>query len=304
MSGKIKAQSEQSSLGHKTAGFVAHVAPAKRETAKKLLEKLRSGKIIGIVNMENLPAAQLLTLRKALRGKIELFMTKRRIMRVAVEEAQKSVPGLDKLFENARGMPCFLFTQENPFSLYKNIKKSKSPAPAKAGQSAPRDITIPAGPTPFAPGPVISELAALGIKSGVVNGKVAIKEDSLVISEGQPISGPLASMLLRLGIQPMEIGLNVVAVLEKGVVYPSRVLDIDEKMFMADLMSAAASGVNLSVEIGYPTQLTREIIIQHAFRQAKSLALETGFPADAVVEELLARANAQAMALKSEAKLD
>lgn len=282
----------------------AHVAPAKKATAKTLAAKLRGSPIIGIVNMENLPAAQLLTLRKALRGKIEMFMTKRRIMNVAVQDVQNDVPGLADLFAKARGMPAFLFTKENPFSLYKTLKKSKSPAPAKGGQTAPFDIIIPAGPTPFAPGPVLSELGQLGIKAGVVNAKVSIKEDCTVVKEGKVISAPLASMLLRLGVQPMEIGLNVIAVLEKGTVYDAKVLDIDEKKFMAELTGAALSGVNLSVEISYPTALTRELIIQKAYRQAKSLALEACFPADAVVEELLAKANAQATTLKSEAKLD
>jgi large subunit ribosomal protein L10 len=300
----IKAKNEQTPPGRKTKGFAAHVAPAKKDAAKRLVQKLKEYKIVGMVNMEGLPAAQLLTIRKALRGKIELFMTKRRIMRVAVDQVKTEIPGLDKLFENAVGMPCFLFTRENPFSLYKTLKKSKSPAPAKAGQLAPRDITIPAGPTPFAPGPVISELAQLGIKSGVEGGKVAVKADSLVVSEGKPISAPLASMLLRLNIMPMEIGLNVTAVLEGGVVYPSRVLDIDEKKFMADLTGAAAAGFNLAVEVVYLTKDTTEVIIQKAFRQAKSLALEANVPADAVIEELLAKGQRQAAALKSEAKLD
>jgi large subunit ribosomal protein L10 len=299
-----KAQTEPSSVGRKTPGFAAHVAPAKKETAKELAHKLKSAKIIGMVNMEGLPAAQLLTLRKTLRGKVDLFMTKRRIMKVAVDQVKKDIPGLDKLFENAIGMPCLLFTHENPFSLYKTLKKSKSPAPAKAGQLAPRDIVIPAGPTPFAPGPVISELSMLGIKSGVEGGKVAVKVDSTVVKEGKPISAPLASMLLRLNIMPMEIGLNVVAVLENGVVYPARVLDIDEKKFMADLLGAAAAGVNLSVETVFLTKDTTPIIIQKAFRQAKSLALEASIPADAVIGELLARGVAHAAAVKTEAKLD
>ncbi|MEK6822459.1 MAG: 50S ribosomal protein L10 [Nanoarchaeota archaeon] len=282
----------------------AHVAPAKKVAAKALAEKLRKAKIIGIINMESLPAAQLLTLRKSLRGKVEMFMTKRRVMKVAVDEVKKDIPGLDKLFERAVGMPAFLFTNENPFSLYKTLKKSKSPAPAKAGQIAPRDITIPAGPTPFAPGPVISELAALGIKSGVEGGKVAVKADSTVITEGKPFSAPLASMLLRLGIMPMEIGLNVVAVLENGVVYESKVLDIDENKFMADLLGAAAAGVNLAVEIVYMSKDTDQMILQKAVRQARALALESNFPADAVIEQLLAKGVAHAASVKSEAHID
>ena len=143
---------------HKT-----HVAAYKKDTVKELVAKLKQAKCIGMVDMQNLPAAQLLTLKKGLRGKIELYMTKQRLMQVAIDTVKKDIPGLDALFEKRTGMPASLFTSDNPFSVYKAIKKSKSPAPAKAGQLAPRDITVSAGPTPFAPGPVMSELGALGI---------------------------------------------------------------------------------------------------------------------------------------------
>ena len=66
-----------------------------------------------------------------------------------------------------KGMPALIFTKENPFSLFKTLKKSKTNAPAKANQTAPFDLIVPKGPTSFAPGPVIGELAILGIKSGV-----------------------------------------------------------------------------------------------------------------------------------------
>src|SRR3989338_1052307 len=113
-------------------------------------------------------------------------------------------------------MPALLLKKENPFSLYKILKKSKSSASAKAGQIAPRDLIVPAGPTPFTPGPVISELAAVGIKAGVEGGKVAVKVDSMIAKKGETIKPAVASMLTRLSILPMEIGLNLTAVYENG----------------------------------------------------------------------------------------
>jgi large subunit ribosomal protein L10 len=281
----------------------AHVNAFKKDIVKELAAKLRKASVIGVVDMQNLPAAQLLGLKKALRGKIELFMTKQRLMQVAVDEVKAGIPGLDKLFEKRTGMPALLFTTENPFSIYKSIKKSKSPAPAKAGQLAPRDITVSAGPTPFSPGPVMSELGALGIKAGVENGKVTVKSDTVVVREGQPISANLASMMLRLGIQPMEIGLNVVAVLEKGTVYDRKVLDIDEKQFAADLAACGAAGINLAVDIGYMTRDTRDIILAKAYREAKALSIETAFVTKETAGDILAKATAQAVAVKEEAKL-
>ena len=45
------------------------------------------------------------------------------------------------------------------------LEKSKSNAPAKPGQTAPSDLVLPAGETPFTPGPMIGELGQLGIKT-------------------------------------------------------------------------------------------------------------------------------------------
>ena len=252
--------------------------------------------------MENLPAPQLQTMRSTLRGKVELRMTKRRIMKIALDQV-KDKPGIDKLKDNLKGMPALLFTKENPFSLYNTIKRNKSPAPAKAGQTAPHDIIIPAGPTPFNPGPVISELGALGIKSGVEEGKVVIKEDSVVAKEGDIISPALAGMLTRLSITPMEVGLDIVAVYEGGTIYLRDVLDIDEKQFMSDLTKAAQWAFNLAIETAYPTKETIEMLFRKTFSQAKSLALESGFMADGVVKDMLAKVNRQMLSLKKDANI-
>jgi len=109
-------------------------------------------------------------------------------------------------------------------------------------------------------------------------------------------------LLTRLGIEPMEIGLNITAVFEKGVVYKQDVLAIDDKEFMSRLMNAASSSLNLAVEIAYPCKDTAELLVQKAFNNSKAVALEANFLADAVVGDLLAKAEAQASSLKAEAK--
>lgn len=171
-------------------------APEKKAVVKQIVDLGKKFPIIGILNMENLPAGSLLQMKKALRGKVELVMTRKTLIMKGLGDLK--LAGGEKLLENVKGMPALMFTKENPFALYKIIKKSKTPAAAKAGQLAPRDIVVPAGPTPFTPGPVISEFAALGIKAGVEGGKVAVKADTTVVKEGQPINAKLASMLLLL----------------------------------------------------------------------------------------------------------
>jgi len=281
-------------MGEKTT----HVAEYKKKIVQRIVDYCKKYSIIGAVNMENLPAPQLQKLKENLRGKVELFMAKRRIIKIAIEKLKADKKGIEAIEQYLKGMPALLFTNENPFSLYKILKQNKSKAPAKAGQIAPSNITVKAGPTNFLPGPVIGELGALRIKSAVENGKVSIKEDSVVAKEGDEISLELAQMLTRLGIKPMEIGLDLVATYEDGTIYTKNVLDIDEDKFMADLSKAAQSGVNLSVEAGYPTKSTIEIMITNAFRAAKAVGLEFNIIDSEIINDLLGKGENQALSVK------
>src|SRR3989338_4447040 len=158
---------------------MAHVAEYKKKIVADLVRQLVSSPIIGAVDMENLPAPQLQKMRAQLRGKVSFAMTKRRLMKIAIAQAKEKKKGVEEIEKYLKGMPALIFTNENPFKLYRMLEKNKSPAPAKAGQTAPRDIIVPAGPTSFAPGPIIGELGQIGIRTGVEGGKVSVKSDSI-----------------------------------------------------------------------------------------------------------------------------
>ena len=195
----------------------AHVAPYKKEIVSNLINLINEFPIIGIVNMENLPAPQLQKMRAQLRGSFFITMTKKRLIRLAFEQIKPNKKGIEKLEEYLGGEPALIFTKENPFKLSRTLQRSKSPAPAKAGQTAPKEIEVKAGGTSFAPGPIIGELGSVGIKAGIEGGKVTIKADAVVARKGDVINDKLAGILLRLGIEPMEIGLDLTAVYENGI---------------------------------------------------------------------------------------
>ena len=279
----------------------AVVADWKKKNVKDYAKLLTQYPIVGIVNMENLPAAQLQKMRQQLRNKVVLVIGKKRLFKLAIEEASKTNPEVSKItpfLENI--MPALLFTSDNPFSLYKTLQKSKSNAPAKPGQLAPKDIVVNAGPTPFAPGPIIGELGAIGIKAGIDAGKVAIKQDCIVVKEGEVIKPQVASVLLRLGIEPMEIGLNIIAAYENGTIFDKKILAVDEKEYISNLETASTWGFNLAMFISYPTKQTIEPLLAKVFNESKAVAIESGFIADAVVGDLFAKAERQMHALKNQ----
>jgi large subunit ribosomal protein L10 len=243
-------------------------------------------------------------MRGQLRKDVVLLMSKRRLMKLAIEHSKATKKGIENLEPYLKGMPALLFTKENPFKLFRIIKRNKSSAPAKAGQTAPKDITIKAGVTPFMPGPIISELSRFKLKTGVEGGKVAIKEDAVVCKEGQVINGELANLLTKFGIQPMEIGLDLVAVYENGVIFPKSVLDVDEEQFMNNLMTAANWSINLAVEVGYFTKDIIDIMLSKAHNDALALARSQDIMTSETVGEILAKVEREAQCLKEAAKIE
>ncbi len=283
---------------------MAHVSENKKKTVDRIAKLIADYPIVGAVNMENLPAPQLQTMRAQLRGKVEIFMAKRRLIRIAIEKVKEKKQGIEGLEKHLKGMPALIFTKDNPFTLFKTLKKSKSKAPAKAGQTAPNDIIVKAGPTPFAPGPIIGELGSLGIKCGVEGGKVAIKEDSIVAKEGEKISPKQAELLTRLGIEPMEVGLGLTATYEDGTIFTKDILDIDEEKFRKDLDIAAVGAINLSINAGYPTKDNISLMIGKAFNDAKALGIEQNIIDEGIIDEILAKAARQMHSLKNTANIE
>ncbi len=276
----------------------------KKRIVAELEKLLVEYPVIAAINMENMPAPQLQQMRAKLVDRIYLKMAKKRLIRIALNNVKNKKKNIEKLAEYLRGMPALIFTKENPFSLFKLLKKNKTNAPAKPNQLAPTDIKVQKGPTGFAPGPIIGELAQIGIKAGVENGKVVIKEDSIVVKEGEKISAKLAEILTRLGIEPMEIGLNINAIYENETIYTKDILDIDEDKFRKDLEDAARFAYYLAIDIAYPTKGTIERLIIDAFNNAKLLGISQKIIDDEVINELLCEAEKSALSIKDTAKIE
>ena len=282
---------------------MAKVAEYKKKIVQDLVKSVRKHSIVGLVNLTGLPAPQLQSMRKEMQGKVEFFMTKKRLMSIAFDALKSEKKGIEILKSHFEGMPALLLTNESPFRLSRLLQKSKTNAPAKPGQIAPFDIIIPKGPTPFAPGPIISELSSIGLKVGVENGKIAIKEDSIAAKKGEKIKQKTAEVLARLDIKPMQVGLGLVAAYENGVIYLRDVLEVDEKQFADKLSLAAQQAFNLAFNIAYPTKDNIALLIAKAFTDAKALGISQKIFDEGIIEELLGAAERQMLGISSAANI-
>lgn len=275
------------------------ISPRNKVFADKVKKLVAEHEIIGVIDVMGLPAPQFQRIRASLKKTANVLIVKKNIIELVLEDLEKSKPGISKLIENLNGIVGLVFTNDNPFTLYKFVKKNKSSAPAKAGQMAPNDIVVPAGPTSFAPGPIIGELGAFKIKAGINAGKVEIKEDAVVAKEGDVISGPLAGILSRLGIEPMEVGLNIKSVYEAGTIYNKSVLDVDEEAILADLKGAASDCFKLSIGLDYYTKENISYFLGEAGRDSLGLGVGIAWPAAETIKRLLSKANAQGVGVAS-----
>ena len=282
----------------------AHVSEAKKKVVANLVKLIKENPIIGVVNMENLPASQLQKISAKLRDNVVLTMTKKRLMKLAFEKTKDDKKDILKLIDCLKGMPALLFTKQDPFELFKTLKKNKSFAPAKAGQIAPCDLSLKAGPTPFAPGPIIGELGAMGLKTKVEDNKINIIENKVVVKEGEEVKTNVAGILSRLGVKPVEIGLELVAVYENGDILTKDVLDIDEEAYINDMKSAHSEAFKLAVELSYPIEEIIAIVLPKIHSEARTLALEQEILTDETSEDILKKAESGAMKLKGKVPED
>jgi large subunit ribosomal protein L10 len=273
------------------------VSEKNKSMYRRLSEQIDSYPVVGIIDMHKLPARQLHQIKEQLRGKAVITMVKKRIIKLALENSKK--PGISKLAGQIKSQPAMLFSKGNPFELAQSIDKSKSRAAAKAGDIAPYDIMVHAGPTSLPPGPAIGELQRAKIPAGVEGDKIVVRKDAVVAKKGDVITPELAGLLPKLGIEPMEIALNLVAVWDEGTVFGKDILFIPQEHYVSQIQQAYSHSFNLAVAAGYMTKETVPVIIGKAHREAVSLALAANIITPETAGRILAKADAQAKALKA-----
>lgn len=271
-----------------------HIPKWKKDEIEDIKKMIGSHSSVGIVGVHGIPSNQLQLMRKNLRGMADLKMCRNNLIDRAINESSDDVKQINKYVEDQTAL---LFTNENPFKLYKILQKGKTAAPIKAGGISPKDIVVEKGPTSFPPGPIVGELTGAGIPAGIEGGKVVIRETKTVARKGDVVDAKLASILARLDIHPVELGLELRAVYEKGMIYESKLLAVDETQYIANLTLAVQRAFNLSVNSAYPARATISTLLTKAASQSRNLAINAEVIMPDIIDVLLAKANAQMLSL-------
>ena len=233
-----------------------------------------SYKTIGIIDMHKLPNKQLQEIKKSIREIAVLKVVKKSTLLHALKKVKTGK--MSELEQLIPLQPGLVLSNVDAFKLYTKIDKLKSLTFAKEGDIVDEEILITAGPTSLLPGPVISELGKVGLVAGVEEGKVAIKKDKTVAKKGDDVSKELASILRKLKMQSIKVGLNVVAMYDDGFIYKKDALSLVGDNYTNKVKEAFKQALNLSVNIIYPTRENIGYIFAKAYQQAKAIQIKIG----------------------------
>jgi len=249
--------------------------PIKEKAVKALAEKIKNAKTLMIVSIKGLPSRQFQGIKKSIREHANVQVAKRNIMLKAINAVGGSILDLEKdIQENS----AFVTSDLEGYELAGILAQKKTPAAAKAGQESPVEIEVKAGPTDLVPGPAISELGSVGLQIAVEDGKLSIKEDKVIVTEGQTIDANTASILQKLNILPFSVGLEPVALYdtETGKIY--RDIKINPEEAAENLRSAASKALGFAQKIVYYAKETMGYLLAKA--NANNQALSKLAPAE------------------------
>ncbi|MFH1623012.1 MAG: 50S ribosomal protein L10 [Candidatus Aenigmatarchaeota archaeon] len=244
------------------------VKEAKIAEVEQVKKTLAESPIIGLVDMHKAPSRQMQRIRNGLRGKATIRMVKKSILTHAIEAMGDE--NIKQIESHLPKQPAIVLTGMEPFRFYVAAKGMKFKTFAKAGDVSNDDIWVNAGPTPLMAGPAIGEFQAVGLPANIEAGKIAIRKDTLFVKKGEVIDAKKANILRKLGVEPTDVSLNVVAMYDNGRIYLKEVLDLALR-YPEMLKTAISNARNLAVDIAFPTKESMQYLLSKAVIAAKAL---------------------------------
>jgi large subunit ribosomal protein L10 len=264
------------------------------EAIKDILKEYKS---IGIADLKKVRASQLQELKKTMGDRVYLRVLKNTLMKLAIDDLQKS--DLKELEAYLEGSNVYLFSNLNPFKLALMLEQGKVRTTAKSGDIAANDVVVPAGNTGQPPGPVISQLNAVGLPTRIESGSVWVSKDTLVVRKGESINERLAGVLSKLGIKAVELGLSMRVVLDEGMIIGADQLVIDLAATRKNIEDLNAQAFALAMGISYATKDTIEPLLQNAHQKALALSISADIPTKETIGDLIRKANMQLTSVNS-----
>lgn len=243
--------------------------PKKVKEVEKLAEKIKGSRSVLVVGTKGLPSKQFQDIRKKIRKNAEIFIARTNIINRGIDKASV---GAKKLEPYIKENTAIVFSQLDPFELSAILSENKTSAAAKVGDVVNEDINIEPGPTDLVPGPVISELGALGLKIAVEDGKISIKQAKVIVKAGEAVNPEAASLMQKLDIKPMSIGLIPIVAYDNETKEIYTEIKIDKEGTLSELKIGLNKALGLAIKLGYICKDTLSYILSKANAEYNKLS--------------------------------
>jgi len=257
---------------------------------------------VAVIEMAKLNDRQIQEMRKILRGKAIIKMSKKSLQLRAIENYKNKAKkaNLDEFAERIPGQAALCFTNLDIFELKKIFNQSEWMVPAKPGEITPVDIWVNSGDTGLPTGQVISELnMTLRLPTSIQNDTIWIREDTQTHSAGDVVDVKQAAVLKKLGVAPIASLIKIHYAWAEGEIIPEEILYMDMEQFNKDLSSAYFSAQNLALELGIVDKETIKPLIQKAHRGALGLLFELPLYFEDLRDEYIRKAVSNANIINS-----
>jgi large subunit ribosomal protein L10 len=169
--------------------------------------------------------------------------------------------------------------------------------PAKGGDIAPKNITIPAGNTGIPPGPVLSEFKEAKVPTKIDQGSIAVTKDTVVARSGEVISQKLASLFSKVNIKPIEAGVLVNYAISEGLQFREQDLQLHIEEYIKELQQSYSSALNFALEIVYFAPETMSSLLSLAYQKSINVASTAGYISKDTAEIVINKAQTNAYSL-------
>lgn len=274
----------------------------KEEIVEHMTQQIEDNPVIGLLDMDQLPAKQLQQIKKEMKEFANVRMERKTLMNIAIDNAEKA--DIESLDTEEAVQPAFIFSEKDPFQLFSLIQRNKTSAAAQGGEEAPSDIEVPDGDTGIGPGPMLGKLQGAGLQVQVDDGTIHVQNPGVIVDRGETISEDDAEILNQIGIEPLEIGLDLKIAYSEGEVFTREELDIDTEQYRTDVEAAASGAFNLAVNAGIINKTTAPTVLGEAARKAKNLSVSEGLPNKDTIEESVGYAASNARGVESQLDLE
>ena len=232
---------------------IANITEKKKKTITDIIKFFNESRSMLIVSIKNVPDNQLQAIKKKLKPAVIKVLKKSVSERVIDSIEKGAIKNLKKYIKEDIAL---IFSQQEPFELSAVLSKNKSRSRARTGQIVDDDVEIEPGPTELVPGPVISELSALGLKFSIEDGKINIREKKIIVKAGEMVTEAAAGIMAKFDMKPIAIGLEPIVAYDakEDKIYES--IKIDEKKTLEELKDSKARSIAFAVKIAYACKET------------------------------------------------